>query len=104
MFSFILAGSLRHLCKFKFKMDKDDIIFVELGADKRGLMRLVSRGQCEQWRSQSSGDGSKISQKGPPGRVGPLPKNENQTFFAHFNFEGPFSDLDWALLCVGWAP
>ena len=32
------------------------------------------------------------------------PKNENQAFFAHFTFEGPLSDLDWAPLSVEWAP
>ena len=33
--------------------------------------------------------GVRLAMEGPPGRVGPLPKNENQLFFAHLTFEGP---------------
>ena len=46
----------------------------------------------------------KLAMEGPPGRMVPLPKKENSSFFGHFTFEGPFSGLDWALLSSGWAP
>ena len=37
-------------------------------------------GTEKQWRSQSYGDGVKLAMEGPPGRVGPLPKDEQQAF------------------------
>ena len=56
-----------------------------------------------QWHSQSSGDGGEISCGRPPWLTGPLPKNENLSFLAHFIFEGPLLDLGRALLSLKWA-
>ena len=38
--------------------------------------------------------GVKLAVEGPPGRLGPLPKNENLSFLAHFILEGPSRTLE----------
>ena len=47
--------------------------------------------------------GVKLVMEGPPGQVGPLQKMRTCRF-THFTFEGSLSDLEWALLSLGWAP
>ena len=49
--------------------------------------------------------GVKLAMEGPPGRVGPLLRDENyMVIFRQLNFRGPLSILDWTLLSPECAP
>ena len=48
-----------------------------------------------------TGDVAKLAMAGPLVEW-PPPKNENESLFVHFTFEGPLSGHGWALLSLGW--
>ena len=58
-------------------------------------------GTGQQRRSQNTGDGGKLAMEGAPWLGGTFIKNENQSLFAHFMFEGFLPGLGWALLSLG---